>query len=138
MLWQQHGVVGLITEQHAITELLLVAAMSSQGMFALATAFQPVLVGRRLITSLFMSCSIFERDSLCCDTAAAAAGRWPEDLPPGSVVVLSGKDDLMDSGAVRAMLERAGHVQVGAWEGRRGGHDVWQTSDVLRRCSRFI
>jgi hypothetical protein len=67
-----------------------------------------------------MSCSIFERDSLCCDTAAAAAaaGRWPEDLPPGSVVVLSGKDDLMDSGAVRAMLERAGHVQV--WLGRGG------------------
>jgi hypothetical protein len=38
--------------------------------------------------------------------------RWPEDLPPGSVVVLSGKDDLVDSGAVRAMLEQAGHVQV--------------------------
>eukprot|EP00882_Tetradesmus_deserticola_P002665 GHRQ01002835.1.p1 GENE.GHRQ01002835.1~~GHRQ01002835.1.p1 ORF type:complete len:271 (+),score=126.08 GHRQ01002835.1:316-1128(+) len=37
---------------------------------------------------------------------------WPEDLPPGSVVLLSGKDDLMDSGAVRGMLERAGHVQV--------------------------
>jgi hypothetical protein len=29
------------------------------------------------------------------------------------VVLLSGRDDLMDSAAVAAMLERAGHVQVG-------------------------
>lgn len=38
---------------------------------------------------------------------------WPEDLAPGSVVLLSGKDDLMDAAEVKDMLEVAGHVKVG-------------------------
>ena len=39
---------------------------------------------------------------------------WPEDLPKGSVVMLSGKDDLMDSAEVKEMLDIAGHVKVRA------------------------
>jgi hypothetical protein len=38
--------------------------------------------------------------------------RWPEDLAPGSVVLLSGKDDLMDAAEVKDMLDVAGHVKV--------------------------
>jgi hypothetical protein len=37
---------------------------------------------------------------------------WPEDLAPGSVVLLSGRDDLMNAHQVKAMLEAAGHVKV--------------------------
>jgi hypothetical protein len=43
----------------------------------------------------------------CC-----AQRRWPEDLAPGSVVLLSGKDDLMDAAEVKDMLDVAGHVKV--------------------------
>lgn len=38
---------------------------------------------------------------------------WPEDLVPGSVVLLSGRDDLMNAQQVKTMLEQAGHVKVG-------------------------
>lgn len=38
---------------------------------------------------------------------------WPEDLAPGSVVLLSGRDDLMDAQQVKAMLEEPGHIKVG-------------------------
>ncbi|WIA31944.1 hypothetical protein OEZ86_002801 [Tetradesmus obliquus] len=37
---------------------------------------------------------------------------WPEDLAAGSVVLLSGRDDLMNARQVQAMLERCGHVKV--------------------------
>lgn len=37
---------------------------------------------------------------------------WPEDLAPGSVVLLSGRDDLMNAQQVRAMLEESGHIKV--------------------------
>jgi hypothetical protein len=37
---------------------------------------------------------------------------WPEDLANGSVVLLSGRDDLMNARQVQAMLERCGHVKV--------------------------
>ncbi|KAF8059754.1 hypothetical protein HT031_005162 [Scenedesmus sp. PABB004] len=48
---------------------------------------------------------------------------WPEDLAPGSVVLLSGQDDLMDAPAVSAMLRDAGHVKVAA--GAAPAH-AWQ------------
>ncbi|KAF6265894.1 hypothetical protein COO60DRAFT_768266 [Scenedesmus sp. NREL 46B-D3] len=37
---------------------------------------------------------------------------WPEDLAAGSVVLLSGRDDLMNARQVQAMLERCGHIKV--------------------------
>lgn len=37
---------------------------------------------------------------------------WPEDLPRGSTILLSGKDDLMDSPEVNVMLQGADHVKV--------------------------
>eukprot|EP00775_Hariotina_reticulata_P003336 gene3336-3612_t len=37
---------------------------------------------------------------------------WPEDLAPGSVVLLSGRDDLMNARQVQAMLTKAGHIKV--------------------------
>jgi hypothetical protein len=40
---------------------------------------------------------------------------WPEDLANGSVVLLSGRDDLMNARQVQAMLERCGHVKVRCW-----------------------
>lgn len=47
---------------------------------------------------------------------------WPEDLPAGSVVMLSGKDDLMDSAQVKATLEAAGHVKVRVRHAQPCGH----------------
>jgi hypothetical protein len=41
---------------------------------------------------------------------------WPEDLPRGSLVMLSGRDDLMNSMEVKDMLEVAGGIKVGGWE----------------------
>lgn len=38
---------------------------------------------------------------------------WPEDMPPGSVVLLSGNDDLVHADEVRLMLEQSGsHIKV--------------------------
>ena len=38
---------------------------------------------------------------------------WPEDMPPGSVVLLSGNDDLVHADEVRMMLEQSGsHIKV--------------------------
>jgi hypothetical protein len=41
---------------------------------------------------------------------------WPEDLAQGSVVLLSGRDDLMNARQVQAMLEPCGHIKVSSWE----------------------
>ncbi|WIA21765.1 hypothetical protein OEZ85_000927 [Tetradesmus obliquus] len=62
---------------------------------------------RKLAANDLHLCATFARRFYWTDL-----NMWPEDLPPGSVVLLSGKDDLVDSNAVRVMLERAGHVQV--------------------------
>ncbi|KAI8474759.1 MAG: hypothetical protein J3K34DRAFT_517850 [Monoraphidium minutum] len=38
---------------------------------------------------------------------------WPEDMPPGSVVLLSGNDDLVHADEVKLMLEQSGsHIKV--------------------------
>jgi hypothetical protein len=37
---------------------------------------------------------------------------WPEDLAAGSVVLLSGRDDMMNARQVQAMLTKAGHIKV--------------------------
>eukprot|EP00877_Chromochloris_zofingiensis_P001901 jgi/Chrzof1/11711/Cz06g06140.t1 len=37
---------------------------------------------------------------------------WPEDMPIGSVVLLSGDDDLVSGETVRDMLEKSGHIKV--------------------------
>jgi len=37
---------------------------------------------------------------------------WPEDMPPGSVVILSGNDELCPEAEVRQMLEMCGHIKV--------------------------
>ncbi|KIY91694.1 hypothetical protein MNEG_16270 [Monoraphidium neglectum] len=38
---------------------------------------------------------------------------WPEDMPPGSVVLLSGNDDLVHADEVRLMLEQSGsHIKA--------------------------
>ncbi|WIA42213.1 hypothetical protein OEZ86_009473 [Tetradesmus obliquus] len=62
---------------------------------------------RKLAANDLHLCATFARRFYWTDL-----NMWPEDLPSGSVVLLSGKDDLVDSNAVRVMLERAGHVQV--------------------------
>jgi len=50
---------------------------------------------------------------------------WPEDLAPGSVVLLSGQDDLMDAAEVKDMLDVAGHVKVRTgWGDARQGRGV--------------
>eukprot|EP00879_Flechtneria_rotunda_P012361 GHRR01012908.1.p1 GENE.GHRR01012908.1~~GHRR01012908.1.p1 ORF type:complete len:712 (+),score=258.73 GHRR01012908.1:229-2364(+) len=60
---------------------------------------------------------VASRDMHVCATFArrfywSDLNLWPEDLPPGSVVLLSGKDDLMDAAEVKDMLDVAGHVKV--------------------------
>jgi hypothetical protein len=48
---------------------------------------------------------------------------WPEDMPPGSVVLLSGNDDLVHADEVKLMLEQQGsHIKVRrARRAERGG-----------------
>eukprot|EP00878_Enallax_costatus_P011622 GHUV01012131.1.p1 GENE.GHUV01012131.1~~GHUV01012131.1.p1 ORF type:complete len:755 (+),score=214.24 GHUV01012131.1:258-2522(+) len=60
---------------------------------------------------------VASRDMHVCATFArrfywSDLNLWPEDLAPGSVVLLSGKDDLMDAAEVKDMLDVAGHVKV--------------------------
>jgi hypothetical protein len=45
---------------------------------------------------------------------------WPDDLPPGSVVLLSGQDDLVAAQDVQAMLEKRGNIKVGPGMSRVG------------------
>lgn len=52
-------------------------------------------------------CATFSRSFFWSDL-----NLWPEDLRPGSVVLLSGRDDLMNAQQVKEMLERSGHVKV--------------------------
>ena len=39
---------------------------------------------------------------------------WPDDLPANTCVMLSGDDDLVHAREIRALLEKAGNVTVGA------------------------
>lgn len=57
--------------------------------------------------------------------------RWPEDLAPGSVVLLSGKDDLMDAAEVKDMLDVAGHVKVSSTAAAAARHSKWTLRSVL-------
>lgn len=52
-------------------------------------------------------CATFSRNFFWTDL-----NLWPEDLAPGSVVLLSGRDDLMDAQQVKAMLEEFDHIKV--------------------------
>lgn len=38
---------------------------------------------------------------------------WPEDLPAGSVVLLSGRDDLIDAELALKMMQGQPHIKVG-------------------------
>lgn len=53
-------------------------------------------------------CATFSRSFFWTDL-----NLWPEDLAPGSVVLLSGCDDLMNAQQVKAMLEQFDHIKVG-------------------------
>lgn len=63
---------------------------------------------------------------------------WPEDMPPGSVVLLSGNDDLVHADEVKLMLEQCGsHIKVRG----SGGAEAWGEPDeraarVITRCAR--
>lgn len=88
----------------------------------------PLCCDGSLIFCFFCFCSRIEylkdavrllvsRDMHVCATFArrfywSDLNLWPEDLEPGSVVLLSGKDDLMDAAEVKDMLDVAGHVKV--------------------------
>lgn len=52
-------------------------------------------------------CATFSRSFFWTDL-----NLWPEDLAPGSVVLLSGRDDLMNAQQVKAMLEEFDHIKV--------------------------
>lgn len=52
-------------------------------------------------------CATFSRSFFWTDL-----NLWPEDLAPGSVVLLSGGDDLMNAQQVKAMLEEFDHIKV--------------------------
>lgn len=53
-------------------------------------------------------CATFSRSFFWTDL-----NLWPEDLAPGSAVLLSGRDDLMNAQQVKAMLEEFKHIKVG-------------------------
>lgn len=52
-------------------------------------------------------CATFSRSFFWTDL-----NLWPEDLAPGSAVLLSGRDDLMNAQQVKAMLEEYDHIKV--------------------------
>jgi hypothetical protein len=60
---------------------------------------------------------------------------WPEDLAPGSVVLLSGQDDLMDAAEVKDMLDVAGHVKVRTGQGDARQGRCWDQPDGGRRAA---
>jgi hypothetical protein len=47
-----------------------------------------------------------------CGKRRSDLNLWPEDLGTGSVVLLSGRDDLMNARQVQEMLTRCGHIRV--------------------------
>jgi hypothetical protein len=73
---------------------------------------------RALFLSFPAPCCTPTPPPCCCPLLLLLPGRsdvnlWPEDLPPGTVVMLGGADDLMASEVVRdALLHAAPHATV--------------------------